>query len=377
MEKYYHKKIRILSFQNAYNFGAVLQAYGLQQTIKSLGYNDVKFINYNPKYLSDRYNPFLIKRLFPQKTLKGIIFGIVRYPMYMISRLRRNHRIQFSINNLLEQTKQIIVNECGLKDIEADVLICGSDQIWNTALTGDFDRVYLGKGPYKHLGYAAAYAPSTELSSLTEEKAKRLCGLLDSFKYISVREMQVSNKLSNYLNRDVPVCVDPTILCGAEAFCKVASPRLVEKDYIVVYAYNESRSSIYSAIKSIPNYEKYPVHVISFGLKSNRELFNARIHSAITVQEFLSYIKYAKFVVTNSFHGLAFSLLFEKNFNVIFCEGKYVRVLSLLQQLGLENRFVSDISNIQWNLIDYSIVNQKITEIRKDSFNYLNKILEG
>ena len=57
-EVHYKKRIRLLSFQNAHNFGAVLQAYGLQQTIKTLGFTNVKFINYNPKYLSDRYNPF-------------------------------------------------------------------------------------------------------------------------------------------------------------------------------------------------------------------------------------------------------------------------------------------------------------------------------
>lgn len=377
MEGQDYKKIRILSFQNAYNFGAVLQAYGLQQTLKSMGYNDVKFIRYNPRYLRDRYNPFIKKHFNPKMSLRGIIGWSLNVPFFLISRICRNHRIQSSIDNMLEQTDRLIVDEKGLEKEEVDVLICGSDQIWNTALTGNFDRVLLGKGHYKHLGYAATYAPSTELSALTDDKAKQLSGLLGSFKYISVRETQVKEKLGKYIDKEIQVCVDPTILCGAEAFYQVASPRIEKKDYIVVYAYNPKAPAILDLIKSIPDYNNYPVHIILLGAKNKSNFFDANIHAAITVQDFLSYIKYAKYVVTNSFHGLAFSLIFERNFNVAYCEGKYVRCLSLLQQLGLENRFVRDTEHCNWDTLDFAVINRTIAEIRNESHNYLKKVLQG
>ena len=377
MEERLCKKIRILSFQNAYNFGAILQAYGLQQTIKSFGYDDVKFINYNPKYLRDRYNPFAKEFLLPYKTIKGFIGWCLFYPFSLISRLHRNRRLRKSIKSLLCQTEILVVDENGLTNEEADVLICGSDQIWNTSLTGDFDVVFFGKGRYRHLGYAVSYAPSTELSALTEKKAYELSLLLDGFKYISVREVPIKERLQKYVSKEINVCVDPTILCGTEAFRQIASPRQEKRDYILVYAYDPNDLAIKNLIKSIPNYKNYPVHTILLGSKNFFNFFDSNVHAAISIPCFLSYFKYAKYVITNSFHGLSFSILFEKNFNVAFCEGKYVRCLSLLQQLGIEGRFVHLEEKGQWDNLDYSQINSNINTIRKKSRDYLEKILEG
>lgn len=371
------KKIRILSFQNAHNFGAVLQAYGLQQTILSMGYKDVKFLNYNPKYLSDRYNPFARRNIAFPSTLRGSIGWCAYYLPYMMSSISRNRKFNDSIKSMLIQTNKLILDKEGFGDEDADVLICGSDQIWNTALTGDFDPVYLGEGNYRSVGIVASYAPSTELSSLTEAMAERLCAQLSRFKYLSVRENPVKDRLQKYISEKIQVCVDPTILCGAKSYLDVASPRLETRDYIVVYAYDPNDSIIQDLIKTIPEYQNYSIHVILLGPKGLRETFRKNVHSAIKVQDFLSYIKYASYVVTNSFHGLAFSLLFEKNFNVAYCEGKHVRCLSLLQQIEMEERFVRNKNNIHWENLDYKQINQKLENVRKDSLNYLKKVLEG
>ncbi len=370
------KSIRLLSFQNAHNFGAVLQAYGLQQTIKSMGYEDVKFINYNPEYLRDRYNPFHKKHLIPSRTLWGTAFKYLNYPFFLVSCLKRNKKFRRFIDTMIDQTKIEIVNEEGLRNIEADVLICGSDQIWNTALTGDFDAVFLGQGPYKKVGHIASYAPSTELSSLTEEKAEKLSKLLDGFKYISVREAPVKDKLQKYIDKEINVCVDPTILCGANAFNRIATPRIVKKEYIVVYAYNPKDIIVQDLVKSIPDYQNYDIHYVLLGEKGLLSFYKNKYHSAISVQDFLSYIKHAKYVVTNSFHGLAFSLIFEKNFYVAYCKGLEVRCLSLLQQIGLEERMVQQTAGIKWPEPDYETLNKRIDSLRKDSLEYLIKVLE-
>lgn len=370
------KKIRLLSFQNAYNFGAVLQAFGLQQTIRSIGYNDVKFIYYNPKYLSSRYSPFTKECLFPYSSLKGFLSWCVHYPFFLISRVFRNFRIKKSIKELLIQTDKLITDEKGLNSIEADVLICGSDQIWNTELTGGFDVVFFGKGPYKYLGQSASYAASTEISSLTEEKAQKLSLLLDSFRFVSVREIQVKERLEPFWGHNIQVCVDPSILCGVEDYLQITSPRLEKRNYVLVYAYDYNDLVITDLIKSIPHYEKYIIHVVLLGTKTLKTFFKANIHAAISVQDFLSYMKYADYIVTNSFHGLAFSLLFEKNFYVAYCEGKHVRCLSLLQQLGLEDRFVHDGKVAKWDMVDYSIINDRIKSIKQESFEYLKRVIE-
>lgn len=378
MDENYSKKIRILSFQNAHNFGAVLQAYGLQQTILSLGYTDVKFINYNPKYLSDRYKPFSWKQLKPAKiSLKSIVGRITRVPFHFISTLKRNAAFGASIKRLLIQTDSVKKNECDLSSEEYDVLVCGSDQIWNTSLTGTFDPVFLGNGRYRRKGYAISYAPSTELSSLTEEKAKELASLLTGFRHVSVREVPIKEKLQKYTEKDIKVCVDPTILCGVDAFNKIVAPKQVKDKYILVYAYDPFKESVLKLVKSIPNWQEYKIYSILLGSRDVKLFFNRNVLCELPIEEFLSYIKHASYVVTNSFHGLAFSLLFEKNFNVAFEPGKHIRCESLLRQLNLMDRFIDNERNVSWKNIDFKKINGELTEIRKKSYEYLITSLEG
>lgn len=374
--QHYKMKVRLLSFQNAYNFGAVLQAYGLQQTIRSLGYNDVRFINYNPKYLRDRYNPYRKDLFALEKNIKRTISKYINYPFFLVSTLLRNRKFRKSISAMLNQTNEVISGEQGLAHEEADVLICGSDQIWNTLLTNEFDPVFFGQGPYKYLGYAASYAPSTELSSLNEEKAQMLCNLLDGFKYLSVREKPVQEILQKHTEKHISLCVDPTILCGAASFLKICPTVKIDKDYILVYAYNPQDPIILEIIDSIPEVQKYDIHFILLGEKNVKTFFKRNYHSALTVPRFLSFFKSAKYVVTNSFHGLAFSLLFEKEFNVAYCPGKHIRCLSLLEQIGLSERLIYQGKMSKWDEIDYKIINKRLGSIRQESMCYLKKILE-
>ena len=377
MEQNYSKKIRILSFQNAHNFGAVLQAYGLQQTILSMGYTDVKFIYYNPKYLSDRYNPFVWLAHPIKWTIKTLLGRLIRFPFYFISTLRRNAAFDGSIKRLLNQTKSLVTKESDLINEEHDVLVCGSDQIWNSALTRTFDPVFFGQGPYKKKGWCCSYAPSTELSSLTDEKTKKMADMIRTFKYVSVRETHIKEQLEKYTNQMIDVCVDPTILCGVDAYNKIAAPRQVKKDYILVYAYNHQKQSIQDLIKSIPNWQKYDVYYVLLGTRGMKTFFNHKVLCEISIEKFLSYIKYASFVVTNSFHGLAFSLLFEKNFNVAYEPGKQTRCESLLNQINLSDRFVRKIGTESWISIDYLDINKRICKIKQHSLNFLENALTG
>lgn len=367
-----NKKIRILSFQNAYNFGAVLQAYGLQQTLILHGYSDVKFINYNPKYLKCRYNPFIAERILPARySVKCVIAHLIHYPIYCLSTLLRNRKFKSSISRLLVQTTVEIMNEDDLSGESCDVLVCGSDQIWNRKLTGVYDKIYFGFGNYHKIGTKISYAPSMELSSLDNEYMNQLVGYINNLDYISVREEPVRGILQNLGIDNISVCLDPTLLCGTKSFEKIKSRRLVKKDYILVYAYDPASNEIDRLIKSIPLYEKYEIHYIMFNQKGIKELAKGNFHSAISVEDFLSYFYYSSYVVTNSFHGLAFSILFEKIFNVIFADGIYVRCMSLLSQLSLLDRFIKKDDIPKWDTINYKQVNKDLEILRNKSLDFL------
>ena len=372
MKSNQNKKIRIVSFQNAHNFGAVCQAYGLQQTLLELGYKDVLFINYNPQYLKDRYDTYKLYNIdIKDASIKHKISRSIKWLGYAIDNHFRNIQFKKSIQRLLKQTPNELGNSNECAHCECDVLICGSDQIWNTSLTHRFDPVFFGEIPWKVKPHLVSYAPSTELSVIKENDKQELHKLLDRFDSISVREITVRDYLAKVTNKSISVCVDPTILCSSDAYNKIANKRLVKGPYICVYAYFPNETIIQQLIKSIPQYEKYEVHYLLFTAQGWNMLAKANYHSAISVEDFLSYFKYADYVVTNSFHGLAFSLLFERNFNVARFEGKSGRTQSLLNQIELLNRFVDEPFNVHWDAINYNDINSRMQLLRKSSIEYL------
>ena len=130
-------------------------------------------------------------------------------------------------------------------------------------------------------------------------------------------------------------------------------------------------------MKSIPNWQEYKVYSILLGARGVKLFFNRNVLCELPIEKFLSYIKHASYVVTNSFHGLAFSLLFEKNFNVAYEPGKHIRCESLLRQLNLTERFIDDEKKIYWDKIHYSHVNIHLNLLREVSRMFLTTSLKG
>lgn len=365
--------VRIISYQNAQNYGAVLQAYGLQQVIKSLGFKDVLFIKYNPDYLKNRYLVFPAKWYqSPKRTVRYIISYYVNLPFLILSRVIRNNSFNRSRKRLIAQTKQQYRCLKDIIDVPCDYLVLGSDQIWSTWITGGPDPVFYGKGEYKGLKRIITYAPSSETSTFDNPDYTKLIGeYLKNIDCISVREKKVGNLLKEKFGISPKVCVDPTILCGRDGFEQIASKRIIKKDYILVYAYNNYSFFIQELIKTIPEYEKYEVHYISFGPSDLKMLFNRQCHYECSVENFVSLFKYASYVVTNSFHGLAFSLLFNRKFIIAYEEGKSSRCESLLQMVDALDKIVCKASEVDWINYDFDHINKRLEAIREDSLQFL------
>lgn len=367
------EKIRIISYQNAQNYGAVLQAYGLQQVIKSLGFEDVLFLNYNPDYLKNRYLVFPAKWYKPKKkSVRYIISFYVNMPFQIISRALRNKAFNKSRARLISQTEQQFRCLEDIVNVPCDYLVLGSDQIWSTWITGGPDPVFYGKGEYMGLKKIISYAPSSEISTFNNpEYIKTMGEYLKDINCISVREIIVSKLLEEKLGISSKVCVDPTILSGRHHFDQIASERKIKKDYILVYAYNNYSDLIQSLIRTIPNYRKYEIHYLSLGPSGKYTLFDKKCHNECSVEKFVSLFKYASYVVTNSFHGLAFSLLFNRKFTIAYEEGKSSRCESLLQQIDASEKMVHQPSEVDWDNFDFAHFNKRLEEIRNDSTQFL------
>lgn len=369
------KKIRLLSYQNAHNYGAVLQAYGLQSVLKEHGYDDVKFINYNPCYLSSRYIPIPIKKFFfsSWNGFRTFIRRLFNYPFLYLSQKKRNIAIKNSINNLLFQTDKVYISYADFEDenLDCDVLICGSDQIWNKNITNEYDPIFFGEGKY-YKGRLLSYAPSTEIDTLTPQNLLEIAYKLKHFDAVSVRERPFREKLEDITHKPIAECIDPTLLAGYKIFDRISSAELGNEKYILIYSYSGLDPFVKKLIHGIPNYKDYAIKVLSLGPVGIKEYFRKGVVDYdCSVEEFVGYFKNASYVITNSFHGLAFSVLFHKNFYVTFVENKYIRCLSLLKKIGLESRMLYTDTLYDWSDIDYKLVDDRLNEFRDKSLNFL------
>ena len=370
------KVIRIVSFQNAFNYGAVLQAYGLQQTLRKFGFKDVRFINYKPNYLMNRYKIFHIDYIKEIKQRFPSLKPILNLPFKWLAVFMRNKQFEKSIRELLAQTKVVYTDYTRVNE-ECDVLICGSDQIWNKEITGEYDKMFFGYGNYSGLKKIISYAPSTEVSSYNDKSISEIAVLLLRFDKISVRESHFRHFLTKYTNLHINICIDPTLLCGRDEYDRIASKRLIKNRYILVYAYDPYSKFIQDIILTIPNSSEYEIHYIYFGAAGIGTFLNRYIHDICSVNDFISLFKYASYTIVNSFHGLAFSLMFMKNFYVPYEDGKFERCLSLLETVGLTNRMIKRASDAEWEDIDYIGVNILIDKQRKSSEDFLLNTLNN
>lgn len=369
-------KIGILTFHCATNYGAVLQVYALKSTLSQMGH-DVHVIDFRPNYLTDYYIAWQ-----PRPGLRSLASteGRKRWHDYLISGSRRSRR-----NKSFEKfsRKHLALDSRPLSEISAgyDVLLCGSDQIWNPDITDrKLDQVYFGILPGdthpKRIAYGASAGSNSKLDGLHRDFANDL-RQMDA---VSVRETNLAELISDLCpEQNVETVVDPTILAGREIFDALAPKRLVEKPYLLYFdlandASLRSRAKKMARERDLEFIEVTTYHEIVPGQKLFRPASPA---------EFCSLFKYAEFAVVTSFHGTVFSILFQRPFIAYaYSECSIDRFHSLLNQLGLESRLVMNYDDFDarhdelLKFIDYTAVNESLDKLRSKSLAWLKKALE-
>jgi hypothetical protein len=361
-------KIGILTFHCAHNYGAVLQCYALQETLRNMGH-EVEVINYTPPYLVNLYKYFFWRRfisknpsLFIKKTLSEIKIFKKRYLRYQ------------AFNQFI--CKYIDISPQYKKNIQTpsnyDIYIMGSDQIWNPNITNGFDSTFFGFFPFeKKDKIYISYAASMGKTNLSLEKTEYIKHALKNFDGISVREEELKQYLQQLTKQEIQTVLDPTLLLPLNAWDKIIlKPKIFER-YILVYQVRQDSNTTRIA-NSIAKQLNCKVIEISANIRlENRN--NLNILETCTPEEFLSLIKYSTCVITTSFHGTVFSILFKKDF---FCiklnDGSDGRACNLLDIFNLSSRMISkesspQMSKVNYNNIDYS----KFESLRQNSYNFL------
>lgn len=354
--------ISIATFHWSQNYGALLQTYALKKHLEDLGHS-VSIIDCKPdskhkkESISSRIKDLILLSSHPLDHFR------IKKQCACLQQFRLEH---FSL-----------IDEKEIRDIDA--IVCGSDQIWNSKLTGGaLFPLYFGLSQYYSFPKRIAYAASLGEKEIPEKDKTRFQEYLKGMDYVSVREESLVNLVENYTDKKIANVIDPTLLLDTSDYIRLIDGGCIKTNqkYVLIYqnTYDARLSRIADAIaQSIGGI------VVEIARKRYRPFSNHRIILNGGVETFLSMYQNASYVITNTFHGTVFALQFKKQFFSIPLKGRESRVLNLLHQLGLENRIISierpDCLNEPD--IDYSIVESSLSKMRKQSDEFLSIALGG
>lgn len=359
-------KIGILTFHRAVNYGAVLQAYALQEYLRQKGH-DVYILDYKPDYMQERYALHSLKH-WVGRSLGTTIYKILTEPFLIANREKRYKNFQEFVENYLRLSEK-----CDLSQLnDFDALVFGSDQIWQPSLTGGaFDPTYFGQG---FSGKKLSYAASSRISSLSESDIEFLKEKLNSMNYIGVREPRLKELLQPLVEREISINLDPTLLAGKAWIDGITTKRMVNDEYCLIYEIQRHKKVRNAAKKYSSRSNSKCVEIMANDTLS----FSGGGINTASPEVFLSYIKYAKCVFTTSFHGTALSILQEKDFYYFRQHNNSdERIENLLSQLNLEDRILEMGVTPVEKPIDYKVVNALFQKAQVDSGKYLENALDS
>lgn len=367
------KKIGIITFHNAHNYGAVLQAYALQKVLSKS--NDVELINYKNKAISRGYRIIKINK----KSFRLFIITFFSDLINLRKNIKRYKVFEDFINKKLKLTKPYkSVEELKNNFPKKDIYITGSDQVWNSQITQGLSDAYtlnFGDVNINRISYAASIGNANINDLEKDEFIKKLSNL----NYISVREENAKNSLQNLIKNNIEVVLDPTLLVKKEEWDKEIINE-VQKDEKYILAYVVAKDDDHLKILNKLS-EKTGLKIIHFD-NSNAAIKNilANKYTAGPL-EFISLVKNAEYIVCTSFHATIFSIIFNKKFWVVPHKKTGSRVINLLKKLGISERAVNSLEEFEKldydKEIDYENVNKRLEEERKKSIDWLNNAINS
>ncbi|MEG1737739.1 MAG: polysaccharide pyruvyl transferase family protein [Odoribacter sp.] len=356
-------KIKTITCHDVYNHGASLQAFALQNYLSCLGH-DIEIIDYKPNYLSRHYDFFYVSNpRWNKYIVLKIIYLVLKLPMRLLALKKKRSFDKFRDSYLYLTAKRYNTNK-ELQDSlpEADLFIAGSDQIWNTLYPNGKDAAfYLNFVPkrYRKLSYAASFATSTIAEQYKDFVCKQLC----NFDSISVREEDGLRLLEELGHKGIWVC-DPVFLLSTTEWDKIIERPFNEK-YIIIYDF-ERTPLIEKVAKQIAKKNGWKIYTINVFLAYANKCFT---YSG--PQDFVSLIKNAQLIISNSFHATAFSVIYEKEFFVVpRKEGINTRMASLLSYLEIPDRMITT-NEFKYERIDYNKVRVKMNAYIAQSKKFL------
>ena len=349
-------RIATITYSDAQNYGALLQAYALANYVERMGHQ-VHLIDYRA----------FDKRCWkPRKTVSDIFFTTL-----LMHQGKRRLKRFLEFRNRLPLTR-FCANSQDLETLNPsfDAFISGSDQVWNcnVRVNDDFFLRFVQSGKKK-----ISYAPSFGSDSIPEDRKEKVGRYIQDFDFVSARETSGAKLVEELTGKRPPVVVDPVFLLERETWEGFLSNNtLPAKPYIFVYTTQVSER-LEKVVQTAHKKTGYPVVSTQFIPHCG-----CKVRKDIGPVEFLGWIHGAKQVISTSFHATAFSVIFEKDFCVVPHSQTGARVTNLLEDLGLSEAVVTDVSGWREDFaFSWEEPRRILAEKKAFSKEYLKKALGG
>lgn len=359
-------KIGILTFHRAHNYGAVLQCYALQEVVKSMGH-EVEVIDYRQPWTEKVYKVFSLS-VFMRSSIMGKLMLVRNLPKrYRMVNYRKKFFSDFNDSYL-----DISMPCHDVLPQYYDVYLIGSDQLWSAScMGGDFDDVYLGDFVHPKKSRIVGYALSSNRDSIIRlSRSKKLAKALDNFYALSFREKSIASFVAEIIPGQYPVVLDPTLLTDKNIWEPLIDNRWRDKNFVLIHQVRSTKHSTktiyHNAMQIASLYEGCEIVDLST--------------MKYSISDFVSAFKYAKHVLTTSFHATIFSIIFNTPFTSFrLNDGHDNRYVFLLESLGA-TFYLSDIDspfNVEMRKDVCPRFEEQLSRLQTKSLEYLKRSLNG
>lgn len=357
------------------NYGSILQAYALQSVLNNFKNTECEIISQYSK------NPANAKNFFKKLKYSGFSDTFKRaFWKFCFPKMRERTVAMndFITNNL--KISDSVYNESNICETNKiyDAFICGSDQIWNPTLTKLDSMYWLTFAECQKI--KVAYAPSIGVKSVSHETAEKIRNNLSSFNGVSCRELSGTKLLNEVLGDNSCIKVaDPTLLAEKQIWDDISGERKISEPYIFVYFLRCGKMQR-KMVEKFAEEKKLKIVTMPILEPENAELSefsfgDIKVWKA-SPSDFISYIRYADYVFTDSFHSSVFSIIYKRRFYIFPKKGKaqMERLISLLKENGISNRIIEKYEDIEAiKDVDWEKTEKLIASNRKSSYDYLKR----
>lgn len=368
-------KLALLTFHNAANYGAALQAYAFEKFLTDKGY-ECEYINY---VNASRAHEYSMSWHIWDSLRNGKIKNAIAYALGSPFMTLRKRRFNKFYKRNLRKTEQIYRSSKDAASLNGkyDYFLVGSDQVWNPICNGD-DAAFLldfVKDGSKRVSYSSSFG----MSEIDEAHKEIYRKNFEQFKALAVRETIGQKLIYDLTGRDSKLVIDPVLLLTKEQWMEVMPKKSSNEHFIFSYTNKDSQTREFFGSGYQLNGKKH--YVLSrYTSPSDFLSSQVRVKYYMSPEEFLFIINNADLVVSASFHCIAMSIILNRQFVAFVTgnEGKDERILNLLRTLHIEDRVFHKGMTVEEieRPIDYLAVNKKIEEMKKESVDYLLSVLK-